>query len=150
MSVHSVLTSDEVLLQDIRLALLLDDTDAVYAGRYARPVRRPVEVWVETAATRPLSGLTRADQHPYRIHIRTDLSNLGADQAATGALETIKGHMQTLRDRFDGIINTDDTDFLDRLPGLISITAEEETVDEDINDAGVLDGVVFLALIVRR
>ena len=150
MSVSATLLSDELLLQDLRIALKLDDKDAVYSGRYPRPVRRPFEVWVETAAARPLSNLSHSDQHPYRVHIRTDLNNLGADQTGAVSLETVKGHMATIRDRFDGVLNTNETKFLDRLPGLMCWTAEEESVDEDPIDAGVLDGVVILAATVRR
>ena len=150
MSVFSTITSDELLPQDIRQALNLDDKDAVYSGRYPRPVRRPFEVWVEGAASRQLPTLTHANQHPFRLHVRTDLATLGADQSAAAAMETLKAHMETLRDRYDGSLNTADTDYIARIPGLICWTAEEETVDEDPVDSGVLDGIVFVAALVRR
>lgn len=136
MSFYSDMTA--ALLTDAETALSLDAGDA-YAGREPQRVDLDVEVWLEPGpADRGGSGAHRLKAHGWRVHVRV-LAVREADQTGASQVSTVKGHLETLVDRWNGsraLVGT--------VSSLAVMTAREDTIDESPDQHGKIDGVVAL------
>ncbi len=145
MSFHSVLIADAVWPADIRTALSLTDGASVYTGRRPRKIKQGTEVWLERLETldRALGAGHQVKEHQYRVHVMTHNKPDG-DLTGDAQLTTVEAHLETLVDRYNG-----DRHFTGTIADLISMKVEEESVDEDPDENGMLSGTVRVSFFER-
>lgn len=93
----------DALEPDLRTALSLTG-DAVHRGRQPRAVTSPgaLEVWIEPREVRSQQGgLGGTVAHNYRLHLRLK-SVLEPNRTGASQHDTLAGHEQTVRRRYDG------------------------------------------------
>lgn len=147
MSFHGTITAPELLPAEIAAALKLQ-SDAVYAGRHPRQVRRPVEVWLEQLAADEVMPLSRVERRDYRAHLFLGRSTGGASQTGEQLAREADALVDALVDHLHA--GSIPAAFITREPGLVALTAREDVADEEPDNGAAISVAVLISFRVRR
>lgn len=139
MSFHSRLMP--VLRQDLVDAGVVAELAAAYPGRRAQDkTRTDVEVFLQRLnAERVGTGFQAVELRPYALRVRKRVGTRGASQTGVDELDELETLLEQVCDRYHG-----SRPFVVDLPEIVSVSAQEEEVDTDPEESGVLEGRVRL------
>ena len=130
---------------DVATALSINSSH-VYRGRAAREVQRPaLEVWLEPRTSQPETPQlgTTLKEHQVAIHVRLRQVREG-DRTGGDQLDTVTGHKDTLRLRYDG-----QRLFYGTLTDLVALRCVDLEPDANPADQEVLDSALLLTCLER-
>lgn len=145
MSFHSTLIASTAWPADLVTAGVVATAGQVVSGR--RPMDKPDSrgaVWLERLPVTLSGDVQQVRAHPYRVHYLYRL-NAGGDKAGTAQTTHVEAKLRVIADRYHGSNPT-----ITGVSNVVSMSAVEDSTDEDPEAADLLTGSVTVTFYVKE